>query len=55
MLPVPETSVRGRALKAFEDMLDAVVCAWVGCCILDGRARSFGDGSSAIWVPRPDG
>ena len=42
---------RGYRLKAFEDRLDAVVCAWVGACALDGRARPFGDETSAIWIP----
>ena len=39
--------------KAIEDALDAVVCAWVGTCILDGLATPFGDEESAIWVPNP--
>jgi predicted RNase H-like nuclease/uncharacterized protein YuzE len=37
--------------KAYEDMLDAIVCAWVGICALEGRARPFGDAESAIWIP----
>ena len=45
-------STRG-ALKAYEDMLDAVVCAWVGICALEGRAQPFGDNDSAIWIPVP--
>jgi len=39
------------ALKAHEDALDAVICAWVGVCALEGAAQSFGDQQSAIWVP----
>lgn len=39
------------ALKAFEDTLDAIICCWVGICILDGRASAYGDENSAIWVP----
>ena len=50
-LRLPEENDRGYRLKAFEDRLDAVVCAWVGACALDGRARPFGDATSAIWVP----
>lgn len=38
-------------LKRYEDALDALVCAWVGACILDGTAEAFGDESAAIWVP----
>ncbi|WP_413711668.1 DUF429 domain-containing protein [Rhizobium sp. Rhizsp82] len=49
MLPSADAPV--YALKAFEDALDAVVCAWVGACVLDGRARPYGDETSAIWVP----
>jgi predicted RNase H-like nuclease len=52
MLPVPDTSASTGELKAFEDMLDALVCAWVGCCILEGRAVPYGDADSAIWVPQ---
>jgi predicted RNase H-like nuclease len=50
-LPLPPVTARGYEMKAFEDSLDAVVCAWVGACVLDGRARAFGDEVSAIWVP----
>jgi predicted RNase H-like nuclease len=42
-------------LKAYEDSLDAVVCAWVAICALEGKARPFGDENSAIWIPvHPD-
>jgi predicted RNase H-like nuclease len=47
-LPAPRT-----VLKAYEDALDAVVCAWVGICALDARAVAFGDADSAIWIPMP--
>ena len=50
-LPLPDPSSRGYELKAFEDCLDAVVCAWVGTCVLDGTATAYGDRASAIWVP----
>ncbi|MBY5801151.1 DUF429 domain-containing protein [Rhizobium leguminosarum] len=53
-LPSPSPDVRGHELKAFEDALDAVVCAWVGACVMDGRARAYGDRESAIWAPVPD-
>jgi predicted RNase H-like nuclease len=45
-LPAPR-----RQLKAYEDALDAVVCAWVGICVLEGRAIALGDADSAIWIP----
>lgn len=50
-LPLPHPLSRGFELKAFEDCLDAVVCAWVGTCVLDGNAKAYGDETSAIWVP----
>lgn len=53
-LSLPASDARGFEMKAFEDALDAVVCAWVGACVMDGRARAYGDGASAIWVPLPD-
>lgn len=55
LLLVPLPASGGRALKAFEDMLDAVVCAWVGICVLEGRAIPYGDHDSAIWIPAPGG
>jgi predicted RNase H-like nuclease len=50
-LPPPGAEVRGRALKAYEDRLDAVVCAWVAIAALDAKAEAYGDDNSAIWVP----
>src|ERR1700744_5002567 len=41
------------ALKPAEDMIDAIVSAWIGTTILEGRAEAFGDMDSAIWIPRP--
>nr|CAD6416811.1 hypothetical protein REQ54_01623 [Rhizobium sp. Q54] len=51
-LPLPEMDSRAHEMKAFEDTLDAVVCAWVGACAIDGKAEALGDETSAIWVPR---
>jgi predicted RNase H-like nuclease len=39
-------------LKAIEDMIDALVCAWVAVKFLDGATDCFGDDIAAIWVPR---
>ncbi|MBY5646013.1 DUF429 domain-containing protein [Rhizobium leguminosarum] len=50
-LSLPPVTARGHELKAFEDVLDAIVCAWVGACLLNGRAKAYGDELSAIWVP----
>ncbi len=43
----------GLEMKAREDMLDAIVCAWVGLCALEGRAIPYGDDVSATWIPKP--
>jgi predicted RNase H-like nuclease len=51
MLPLPPAGAPAIALKAFEDKLDAIICAWVGICTLDGRAQPYGDAESAIWIP----
>jgi predicted RNase H-like nuclease len=52
-LPPPAAEIRGSALKAYEDKLDAVVCAYVAIRALDGGAKAYGDAGSAIWVPSP--
>ncbi|HEV2515150.1 MAG TPA: DUF429 domain-containing protein [Devosia sp.] len=52
-LILPEPAAPAKMLKAFEDSLDAVVCAWVGICALEGRAVAMGDEDSAIWIPLP--
>lgn len=52
-LKLPSSDARGYEMKAFEDKLDAVVCACVGACVIDGMAVAHGDAESAIWVPKP--
>jgi predicted RNase H-like nuclease len=52
-LPRLEMSASGVVVKAYEDALDAIICAWVAICVLEGRARPFGDENSAIWIPNP--
>ena len=43
-----------NSLKRYEDTIDALVCAWVGACYLEGRATAFGNSrTNAIWVPKP--
>jgi predicted RNase H-like nuclease len=39
------------SLKPFEDVIDAIVCAWVGVSYLKKKARPYGDHTAAIWVP----
>jgi predicted RNase H-like nuclease len=51
MLPKFAQSDRGAAFKAFEDAMDAIICAWVGVQVLEGRAKAYGDLDSAIWIP----
>lgn len=51
MLPMPPAESRGWELKAFEDQLDAVVCAWVAIEVLEGKAAAYGDDVSAVWIP----
>jgi predicted RNase H-like nuclease len=52
--PLPD-GASGVARKAHEDMIDAIVCAWVGITALGGQADAYGDTESAIWVPREGG
>lgn len=39
------------SLKRYEDVLDALVSAWVGSKFMAGNATAYGDQSAAIWVP----
>jgi len=39
------------SLKPLEDMLDAIISAWVGACFLNQAVQSFGDNHAAIWIP----
>jgi predicted RNase H-like nuclease len=50
-MPALQITTSGRDVKAYEDQLDAIVCAWVATRVLDGRAKSYGDSKSAIWIP----
>ncbi len=54
-LPALAADASGVARKAQEDMIDAIVCAWVGITALAGDAEAYGDADSAIWVPREGG
>jgi predicted RNase H-like nuclease len=47
----PSVSNSLASLKPYEDALDAVICALVGACFVDGAAEPFGDDEAAIWVP----
>jgi predicted RNase H-like nuclease len=54
-LPPLEANTVGWRLKAYEDKLDAVVCAAVAIACLDGEAIAYGDEDAAIWVPAAGG
>ncbi len=49
-LPAPDSPT--WKLKAFEDALDAIVCAWAGACATTDGCIPFGDRTAAIWIPR---
>ncbi len=52
-LPLPQADAVPSltALKRYEDAVDALLCAWVGICYLEGTAVAFGDETAAIWCP----
>jgi predicted RNase H-like nuclease len=50
-LIVPDQPTGLSNLKPVEDMIDALLCAWVGILILGGKARAFGDENASIWLP----
>lgn len=54
ILRLPPFDTPSWQLKAFEDMLDAVICAWAGICVFEGTAVPFGDDTSAIWIPQSE-
>ena len=54
LLKVPDPREPTKALKAFEDKLDAVVCAYVAIEFLQKRAIPYGDDSASIWCPSPN-
>lgn len=50
-VPHPPDWSSWTGLKGYENALDAVICAWVGSCFIEGRIEAFGDETAAIWVP----
>lgn len=53
ILPAAPSLESISQLKGYEDALDAVVCAWIGCEFWAGRCVAYGDAKSAIWLPKP--
>jgi predicted RNase H-like nuclease len=51
-LRTPSVPATPGRLKAVEDQIDALVCAWVGVEYLSGSARAYGDADAAIWIPK---
>jgi predicted RNase H-like nuclease len=50
-LPPIQPDSPSFAIKAREDVLDALVSAWVGTQYRAGLANPFGDETAAIWIP----
>ena len=51
LLPPEPARLAPSRLKAVEDALDAIVCAWIGVEVMRGNAEAYGDETAAIWVP----
>ena len=51
-IPAPSEVTTLVSLKSVEDMLDGLICAWIGIEHLEGRSVGLGDHSAAIWVPQ---
>ena len=50
-IPAPPEVSTLASLKPLEDMLDGLICAWIGIEHLEGRTVGLGDHTAAIWVP----
>ena len=50
-IPAPSEVPTLASLKPVEDMLDGLLCAWIGIEHLEGRTVGLGDDTAAIWVP----
>ena len=49
-IPAPLEVSTLASLKPVEDMLDGLICAWIGIKRLEGRTVGLGDDTAAIWV-----
>ena len=52
VIPAPSEVETLASLKPVEDMLEGLICAWIGIEHLAGRTVGLGDHSAAIWVPQ---
>ena len=50
-IPAPSEVTTLASLKPVEDMLDGLICAWIGIEHLEGRTVGLGDDTAAICVP----
>jgi predicted RNase H-like nuclease len=50
-VPLPARVRTLAELKRYEDALDALVCAFIGVEVVEGRGRAWGDANAAIWLP----
>ena len=50
-IPEPSEVTTLASLKSVEDMLDGLICAWLGIEHFEGRTVGLGDHTAAIWVP----
>jgi predicted RNase H-like nuclease len=50
-IKIPKGQSSFAALKPVKDKIDALVCAWVGIRVLEGRPMAIGDDEGAIWLP----
>ena len=51
-IPAPSEVTTLASLKPVEDMLDGLICAWVGIEHLEARTVGLGDATAAIWLPQ---
>jgi len=42
------------AVKAVEDILDTLFCAWAGICAFEGAAMLFGVDTCVMWIPQSE-
>ena len=52
LIPEPSDVTTLASLKPVEDILDGLICAWIGIEHLQGRTVGLGDDSAAIWIPQ---
>ena len=52
VIPEPSEVTTLASLKPVEDMLDGLICAWIGIEHLEGRTVGLGDNTASIWIPQ---